>query len=342
MARPKLTDAEREQRRAEDRRRLEEAVRELQSSEGWQRWVAVRRHNGLGRYSFNNQLLIAVSCWRRGVTPTFVAGYRWWSEHGYQVRKGEKAIRILGPLRRRVEDEATGERSLIVVGFKRVSVFERSQVDAGPDAVPLAPDCETIDGDSHERYLAPIVEALNADKVAVEFGPIELGGARGYFDPKRKLIRIEHALGANARLRVLLHEGAHALVAVATATDDELPKLSYAEEECVVETAGRRGLAGTRHLRRGRPLRRGLGRVGSPGCRRAGGCVGRSDRRLARASRHGRRRRSRGGRRGGVAAERSGVAEAGVASAPGSRHLSEPSLPAAGLTARRSLRSASL
>jgi hypothetical protein len=131
MARTKLTEAEREQRRAEDRRRLEEAVRELRTSQGWQRWVAVRRHNGLGRYSFNNQLLIAIACGRRGIEPTFVAGYRWWSEHGYQVRKGEKAIRILGPVRRWIEDDETRERRLAVVGFTGVPVFDTLSRELG-------------------------------------------------------------------------------------------------------------------------------------------------------------------------------------------------------------------
>jgi antirestriction protein ArdC len=237
MATARQTDAERERRRAEDRKRLEEAVRELQRSDGWQRWVAVRRHNGLGRYSVNNQLLIAIACWRREIEPTFVAGFRWWSEHGYQVRKGEKALRILGPVRRRIEDEATGEKRLVVVGFKRVSVFERAQVEAGPDAVPLEPESEPIGGDSHEAHLAPIAEALEAEGIRVDFGAIELGGARGYFDRKQRLIRVEHELGPNARLRVLLHEGAHALVAAAADFEDAT-KLSYAEEECVVETAG--------------------------------------------------------------------------------------------------------
>ena len=239
MAQTKLTEAERDARRAEDRRRLEEAVRELQTSEGWRRWVSVRRHNGLCRYSFNNQLLIAVSCWKRGISPSYVAGYRWWAAHGYQVRRGERALRILGPVRRLVEDEATGEKRRIVVGFKGVSVFERSQVEAGPEAVPLEPDSEPIEGDSHQRYLAPIADSLRAEGIEVEFGPIELRGARGYFDPKRKLIRVEHGLEANARLRVLLHEGAHALVAaISIEGGDDAPRLSYAEEECVVETAG--------------------------------------------------------------------------------------------------------
>ena len=56
----KLTEAERAERRQADRDRLEQAARALLSSEGWRRWVRVRSTNGLSRYSFHNQLLIAM------------------------------------------------------------------------------------------------------------------------------------------------------------------------------------------------------------------------------------------------------------------------------------------
>ncbi|MQA76496.1 MAG: hypothetical protein GEU88_19600 [Solirubrobacterales bacterium] len=245
-----LTDTERQERRRADRERIAEAVRELQSSEGWQRWVAVRRHNGLARYSLNNQLLVAIACWRRGISPTYVAGYRWWAEHGYQVRRGEAALRILAPLRRRVEDEETGERRLTVVGFRGVSVFDRSQVDAGVDAVDLEPPpVWPIAGDSHERYLEPVAEALRDVGVSVEFAPVEGSSARGYYHRTEKRIRVEAELEPNARLRTLLHEGAHALVAREAEPDGDdaegdAPALGYAEEECIVEVAGHVAAAG--------------------------------------------------------------------------------------------------
>jgi hypothetical protein len=46
-----LTDQERDERREKDRERLENAARELLTSEGWARWVRVRASNGLGRYT---------------------------------------------------------------------------------------------------------------------------------------------------------------------------------------------------------------------------------------------------------------------------------------------------
>lgn len=47
----KLNEEEREQRRQQDRDRLENAARELLTSEGWKRWVRVRSTTSLGRYS---------------------------------------------------------------------------------------------------------------------------------------------------------------------------------------------------------------------------------------------------------------------------------------------------
>ena len=42
--RTQLTEAEREQRRAADRAFVQQAVEQLRSSHGWQRWLTTRRH----------------------------------------------------------------------------------------------------------------------------------------------------------------------------------------------------------------------------------------------------------------------------------------------------------
>jgi hypothetical protein len=42
--RNQLTEAEREQRRAADRAFVQQAVEQLRSSDGWQRWLTTRRH----------------------------------------------------------------------------------------------------------------------------------------------------------------------------------------------------------------------------------------------------------------------------------------------------------
>jgi N-terminal domain of anti-restriction factor ArdC len=90
----RLSDAEPEQRREQDRQRLHKAANRLLTSEGWQRWVRVRARGGLVRLSLNNQLLTALSC----PDATLVAGFKAWLSLGYCVRKGETAIRIIAPM----------------------------------------------------------------------------------------------------------------------------------------------------------------------------------------------------------------------------------------------------
>jgi hypothetical protein len=209
--RKRLSDAEREQRRAEDRRRVDEAARQLLSSDGWQRWVQVRARNGLSRYSLSNQLLIALAC----PQATFVAGFRAWLELGYCVRKGERAIRIMAPMpikdRDRDQHEGEGEPRRRVL-FRAVSVFDASQVTPLPsgEPTPLAAPSQPLTGESHVRLLVPL-EAFAAS-IGFEVCFEALGGrAGGWCDAKARRVVIDAGLAGNARVRVLVHELAHAL-----------------------------------------------------------------------------------------------------------------------------------
>ena len=195
-----------EERRAADRDRIEHAARALLSSEGWQHWVQVRSRNGLARYSFGNQLLIAL----QNPDATYVAGFRAFLDLGRCVRKGEHGIRIHAPLppRKKENDDDDGRQP---VRFRSVAVFDVSQTDPLPDTEPVAlePPAQPITGDSH-AHLLPKLEVLAGElgySVATEHVP---GSAEGHCDAKRERITIDADLPANARVRVLVHELAHA------------------------------------------------------------------------------------------------------------------------------------
>ena len=221
----KLSESEREQRRARDRERLKLAAEQLLSSEGWKRWVRVRSRNGLARYSINNQLLIALA----RPDATFVAGFRTWLALGYQVRKGEKAIWILAPLkikeRDRLSGEETGETRTL---FRAVPVFDRAQVTAGKDAAALEPPVEPLSGDSHEHLLEPLERFAGSLGFTVSFETID-GPAGGWCDYKRKRIIVDADQPANARVRVLIHEIAHAIGV-------DYQQYSRAQAEVIVDT----------------------------------------------------------------------------------------------------------
>lgn len=203
------TDDERVQRREQDRQRLDEAARQLLSSDGWRHWVTVRARNGLGRYSWRNQLLIAL----QAPDARFVAGFHAWKDLGRRVSKGAKAIRILAPMPLRERDEAgEDEDGRVRILFKSVAVFDVAMTEPIPGAelVALEPPIEPITGDTHAHLLGPLTQLADELGFRVEQRPLD-GGADGWCDAKAKAIVVNAALPANARVRVLVHEIAHAL-----------------------------------------------------------------------------------------------------------------------------------
>jgi hypothetical protein len=212
--RNKPTDAERDARRNEDRERFEEAVSALLSSNGWERWMRTRRC--FRTYSVNNQLLVAL----QRPQATRVAGFRAWLSLNRCVRKGERGIRIFAPMPVRerdaegavVVDPETGRPQSRTL-FKSVAVFDVEQTEPLPDTepVPLEPPSRPITGDSH-RELLPRLEALAEELAyAVEFRDLENDPCDGWCDAPGGLIVVGSHLTANAQVRVLVHELAHAL-----------------------------------------------------------------------------------------------------------------------------------
>lgn len=217
-----------------------EATKALQNSAGWERWIRVRRQNGLSRYSANNQFLLVCEAWSREIEVSYIAGYRWWADHGYQVRRGEKALHILGPVSRKLQDETTGEKKLRVVGFRDVAVFDRSQVDGTEDAMPIEPPVqEPLTGDSHAEVIPKLEHLAGELGSSVSYSEELRDGVGGHFNRKSKLIAIRPG-EPNAMVRTLLHEIAHAICHSKrdhkTREVDGWP-LDYASEECIVECA---------------------------------------------------------------------------------------------------------
>jgi antirestriction protein ArdC len=234
------TGAERAERRAAEREQMREAVEALRTSEGWQRWLKVRRH--FHDYSFHNQLMIAM----QRPEATRVAGFRKWLEIGYAVHKDEHAIRIWAPCppsRKAIErwrTEGSNPEEEPRTFFRLVPVFDASQVHPLPEfpggPAPLEPPHEPISGDGLADRVPPLVEfADSLDlEVSIEHVP---GAASGYHEPATGRIVVEDvgpAFSANAQASVLIHELAHALVRIDRRDGD--PKLDYASEEVVVES----------------------------------------------------------------------------------------------------------
>jgi N-terminal domain of anti-restriction factor ArdC len=235
--RGRLSDAEREQRRAADREFVQQAVDALRSSAGWQRWLQSRRH--FHTYSLRNQLLIAVQC----PHATHVAGFKAWLLLGYCVRKGERALRIWAPCppsRAKLEawqragaDPDERPRTY----FKLSPVFDRSQVEPLPppaEPVPLdPPGLRDVDGDELAPWKPALEQLAGELGSTVSYEPIP-GSASGSYDLETRAIRVDPGRPTNAQVKTLIHELAHALVRADRQDDD--PELDRAAEELVAET----------------------------------------------------------------------------------------------------------
>jgi antirestriction protein ArdC len=235
--RTNLTEAEREQRRAADREFVQQAVDVLRGSEGWQRWLAARRH--FRSYSLRNQLLIAM----QKPDATRVAGFKAWLALGYCVRRGEKALRIFAPCppsKAKLQawrDAGADPAEKPPTYFRLTAVFDRSQVDELPppaEPAPLDPPAAPeIDGEELEPWLDPLTALAAEIGSTVSFEPI-LSGADGFYRLSTKAIVVEAAHSANRRVKTLIHELSHALVRADRQDDD--PELDGVAEELVAET----------------------------------------------------------------------------------------------------------
>lgn len=187
-------------RRAELLETLGRASEELASSEGWQNWLHFARR--FRRYSLQNQLLILAQ--RPGAT--FVAGYRTWQSLGRQVRKGERGIAILAPSTRRVEDETSDEKRVIVTGFRTVFVFDLAQTEG--EAIPTVEFPPVRVPDLALR--TQLIQAAETVGFPVALVAGDGSGARGWYAVKARTISLVESYPPESQVRTLLHELGHA------------------------------------------------------------------------------------------------------------------------------------
>ncbi len=166
---------------------LQQGVEGIMTSEGYQAYL--RTMSKFHQYSFANSLLIHA----QNPDATRVAGYRKWQELGRQVRKGEQAIKIFVPFKKKLEDPDTGEEGDRLTGFGLGNVFDVSSTDGEP--LPERPnviESEEVTETSQEvnkrlsRWL--IDEGLLMESKEIP------GHARGYWNPGRNQIVIRRAV----------------------------------------------------------------------------------------------------------------------------------------------------
>ena len=201
--------------------KLENGIRELQSSEAYRHYLDVmgRFHH----YSASNCLLIAM----QRPDATRVAGYSAWDKQFQRhVKRGEKGIKIIAPapytvLKQRVKyDSETGKPVLdqngkpeteivnvMVENYKITTVFDVSQTE-GKELPEVVHELKA-DVENYKKFLSAIEKI---SPVPIEFSEISGSSAKGYYDQIEKKIVIRSGMGEAQSLKTAVHELSHAIL----------------------------------------------------------------------------------------------------------------------------------
>jgi hypothetical protein len=201
---------------------LHSAVEQIAQSGRIEQWLDAMATDGLRRWSANNRLLALLQLQERAqqrpelLDDVHMMSFRQWDkEHGRKVIKGERAIWILAPRTRRVEEEdADGSKTsrTIVTGFTAVPVFNITQTE-GPDLPrpPIRPGT----GEVPPGVLTGLQDRVATsgytyrEEELADAHP-ELGtGTLGYTDPSAKVIVVDPRLSPHQKASTIAHELGH-------------------------------------------------------------------------------------------------------------------------------------
>jgi antirestriction protein ArdC len=209
---------------AEALERLETAVGQIQDSDTFRAYLDVQAR--FHRYSPNNALLILA----QRPDATQVAGYGAWKALGRQVRRGERGIKILVPMRVRSrsadqQPDATNHQDAPKVpgpqaeadppstasGVRRLlfgvgTVFDIRQTDGDPLPAIEVPE---LTGDAGLALYGRFERVAQDEGLAIQRGSERLGPATmGFYSPTERLIVLRET-GQLQMTKTLAHELAH-------------------------------------------------------------------------------------------------------------------------------------
>ena len=156
-------------------------------------------------YSLNNTLLIAL----QRPDASLVCGYQAWKkDHGRQVRKGEKGIKIIAPCKYKVEldekDDEGNQKIAEYAGFKVATVFDVAQTE-GRELPTIGVNELAGDVSDYRKMFNALTEICPVPIYAEDIQ----NGAKGYYSDAERKIVIKSDMSQLQTIKTLIHEIAH-------------------------------------------------------------------------------------------------------------------------------------
>lgn len=180
---------------------LEEGIEMIFKSDNYRRYLDLIAQYP---YSTNNTILIFKQCPKASLVKNFKA----WKKLGISIKKGEKAIHILCPIKYRYEEEGEDEEPLVkeFLRFKIGYVFDISQTTKN-EIPSLAQNLNY-----NSRKLHELLRRIIKKDEKIVFTRSMSAKANGYFSLKDGCIYLKEGLSDLQTFKTLLHEKAHSLL----------------------------------------------------------------------------------------------------------------------------------
>lgn len=195
---------------------LTEAIAKIETGEQWRAWLDFAQR--LHQYSFNNLILISA----QRPEATAVASYRTWQATNRQVRRGEKALRVIAPILRRTPELDANGRPVLgsdgrpvqrqrITGYRAVPVFDIAQTEGPP--LPQAPRPALLAGEAPAGLWESLTDGVIRRGYRLLRGPREaLGGANGVTKISLREVWVRDDVDDAQAVKTLTHELAHIIL----------------------------------------------------------------------------------------------------------------------------------
>jgi hypothetical protein len=234
---PRKTPWQEKKEKTERIEKMQEAVAQLQSDAGWQKWI--RSHKSLTRFSYYNRLLVMLQVPDKRAkhsnddhmtrtqfqvaaqdAPFEVRTYNAWKAQGRQVKRGEKSLMVLKPIFKKMFVDSDGHevpRDMLngteqeiskLVGFTGLKEFDITQTEGD---IPQRAQLRGPDGNDLEWAMDKLIAHMETEGYSIERNVSKkvLGSAYGDANIVGKRIRLREKQSVNQEFMVLVHEIAH-------------------------------------------------------------------------------------------------------------------------------------